>query len=152
VKARVVGCGQAVAGDDGVGLAVLAALAKERLPAGVQLCSATDGAALLPLLVGADRVIVVDAAVGLARGHIERLGPENIDRTPPNGASSHGIGVRQAIDLCRVLYPDSACADVRVIAIGIDQPERYTLELSPEVASAIPQALLAVRAWLDFSD
>ena len=70
---RVIGLGQRVAGDDGVGLCVLDALEQDP-PAGVELCRVADAAQLVELVQGAERVVVVDAAVA--------AGPPGTVRTP----------------------------------------------------------------------
>ncbi|HKI52351.1 MAG TPA: hydrogenase maturation protease [Geothermobacteraceae bacterium] len=59
---RVIGLGCPLMGDDGVGLAVLAALLQRDLPQGVELVDGgTAGHVLLELLAGADRAILIDA-------------------------------------------------------------------------------------------
>jgi hydrogenase maturation protease len=149
VTARVVCCGQACAGDDAVGFAVFDALAEQALPGSAELHRALDAAALLPLLDGASRLVIVDAALGLEPGAVRICSPEDLAELSPSRVSSHGLGVGQAIELGRMLARGVACSDVRIVAIGIQRPERYELALSPEAASAVPRAVAAVRACLE---
>jgi hydrogenase maturation protease len=146
---RVVCCGQPCAGDDGVGFAVLDALAHEALPGSPELHRALDAAALLPLLEGASRVVIVDAALGAEPGVVRVCSPEHLAELVPSRVSSHGLGVGQAIELARVLAPGASCRDVRIVAILIHQPERYAIALSPQAAAAVPRAVAAVRACLE---
>jgi hydrogenase maturation protease len=63
--ARIIGIGQATAGDDGVGIAVVRRLKKMALPDGIEVVEIAEPSALIDsLLGGADPVILVDAVVG----------------------------------------------------------------------------------------
>jgi hydrogenase maturation protease len=149
VKQRVIACGQPAAGDDGVGFAVLEALEQQPLPEGVELCRARDTVALMPQLEGVDRVLVIDAAIGLTAGSVRVLDPEQLDLSAtPRGASSHGIGVRQAIELSRALHAERMASRIAVLAVGIERPVRYSLELSPGVKNGVPNAAAVAWAWL----
>jgi hydrogenase maturation protease len=149
LSTRVIACGQSAAGDDGVAFHVLDALHAEGLPRGVELCRAADATSLLSLLEGAGRVVIVDAALGLAPGSVEVLAPSDFELAAVSHLSSHGLGVRQAIELAQLLAPELVCRDIRVVAIGILQPRTLDLRLSPEATAAIPRAASAVRRCLE---
>ena len=51
-RARVIALGQAAAGDDGVGFAILEEIRRRGVPAGVELTSAPDPTALLERNLG----------------------------------------------------------------------------------------------------
>jgi hydrogenase maturation protease len=135
----VVGVGQPLAGDDGVGRAV----ARRLRALGIDAEEADGGAALLALLAGEPRAILVDAAVGLAPpGTVVTLAPGEL---PParRSASSHGFSVPEAVALARALGP----LEVQVVAVAIAPPGRLPAEeLSPEVAAAVPIAAARVAA------
>jgi hydrogenase maturation protease len=152
MKQRVIACGQPAAGDDGVGFVVLSALEREDLPAEVELCRARDTVALLPLLERAERILIVDAALGLEPGEVRVLDSARVDASAANGVSSHGIGVRQAIDLARALSPSEVAPEIEILAVGIERPTAYTLALSPSVARAVPSAVAMALGWLRRSE
>jgi hydrogenase maturation protease len=138
---RVIGLGQAAAGDDAVGLHVVRALEGV---AGVEGVALSDAAALIEWLDGTP-IAVVDAVIG-EPGAIHEVGVEALARTP--AVSTHGIGLVEAVGLARALEGD-ACADgLTVFAIGIEAPRALSIGLSPEVAAAVPRAVERVRAWI----
>lgn len=139
MRTRVVGIGQKVAGDDGVGIAVLDELSRRRVPEGTELLRLVDPMALVSLLETEDRVVLVDAVLASPPGVVMDLSPEEISSQASQPASSHGMGAARAIELARALSPDTT-PDLRVVAITIGRPDRYRVGLSPEVAAAVPKA------------
>jgi hydrogenase maturation protease len=140
MRTHIVGIGQKVAGDDGVGLAVLDELERHPLPEGAQLVRLKDPMDLVSLLETGDRVVLVDAILASPAGVVVELGPEDLSNEAPQPASSHGLGAGQAIELARVLSPNGAAPGLRVVAVTIDRPNGYRVGLSPEVAAAVPAA------------
>ncbi len=145
---RVIGLGQAAAGDDGVGLAVLEELRAMGAPPGIELLEAREATALIPLLETAARTILIDALVGHgAVGEVIELDMETLLARPggPRPVSTHGVDVAQTIALARLLSP-TACARIWVVGVTIAPPRRYVHGLSPAVAAAVPLAARAVLA------
>lgn len=140
--AIVVGIGQLVAGDDGVGLAV----ARELAGRGVAVRESADASILLALLEAGHRVVVVDAVAGGGPpGSVIRLAPEALG-SGPAPLSSHGLGVAEAIALARVLYGPRIVAELAIVGIAIDRPAVAAVGLSPAVAMAVgPAAALAAE-------
>ncbi|GGM21876.1 peptidase M52 [Streptomyces fumigatiscleroticus] len=109
-RIAVIGVGNAYRRDDGVGWAVIARLAERAagrpLPPGTVL-HACDGepARLLSLWERAGLAVVVDAAHARpARpGRVHRLALEDAQPEPTGAASSHGLGLGEAVELSRVL-------------------------------------------------
>jgi hydrogenase maturation protease len=103
----VIGLGNPHRGDDGVGRLV-ARLLRDRAATGM-IVEEQDGSAvdLLDRLRDADRVILIDAAVtGAPAGTIHAIDC-NADAAaiPARGAaSSHGLGVAEALALARLLH------------------------------------------------
>lgn len=137
---RIIGLGQAAAGDDGVALYVLERvrhLHRARPAGAVEFVLAPDPSRLVELLCHAGPVWIVDAVVGAgAPGKLRELTPEMLSQEPPCSLSSHGMDVRQAIDLCSTLYPGQRSPEIRIMAISIDPPRSYGEGLSAPVADA----------------
>jgi hydrogenase maturation protease len=101
----VIGVGNPLRGDDGVGLAVAAAL-EERVPPGVSVIPCEqEPSRMLDAWDGAQGAIVIDAAAsGDEPGRIRRF---DASETPvPAGvfrSSTHAFGVGDAIELARAL-------------------------------------------------
>jgi hydrogenase maturation protease len=101
----LIGIGNPDRGDDGVGRFVGQRL-RGQLPADIHLEEQDgDAAALIELLSAADSVWLIDAAVsGAPAGTIQRTDCTTADVLPAkSGASSHGLGVAEAIALTRLL-------------------------------------------------
>ena len=144
MRARVIGLGQAAAGDDGVGLAVLDALRAHGVPADVELVAAAEDATLVSLLEVGAPVVLVDAILGTPAGEVLELSPSELARRGPRGLSTHGLGVPHVVELARTLVPDTVSPSVRVVAVTIERPTAYAHGLSPAVAAAVPRAVARV--------
>ena len=140
MRARIIGLGQAAAGDDAVGLAVLEWLQDHGVPEGVELVRAAEESALIGLLETAAAVVLVDAVLGTPPGQIRELTPAQLDRGGLLPLSTHGMGVPQALQLAHILTPDAVSSSIRIVAVTISRPGRYEQQLSPAVAAAVPRA------------
>ncbi len=134
----VLGLGNVLLGDDGVGgAAVSVLLDRYQPPSGVEvLDGGTLGLSLLPYLEAADAVILVDAiAADAPAGSFVRLDGDQVAPAVATRLSPHQIGVADLLDGARWLdrYPR------RLVLLGV-VPERIELAvgLSPHVAQALP--------------
>ncbi|MBI1396896.1 MAG: hydrogenase maturation protease [Betaproteobacteria bacterium] len=130
----VIGVGNAMQGDDAVGLVVARALVDR---AGVPV-EEHDGeaAGLIDLLRGRTVAIIVDAVRGPAPGDVRRL--DVSDAPLPAGwspFSSHGFGVAEAVELARAL----GVLPRLCVIYGVGGAAFATGEsLSPPVRAAVP--------------
>ncbi len=112
VRVLVLGLGNVLLGDDGVGPATLARLERDyRFPPEVRLVDGgTLGLALLDELAQAEQAILVDAvATGEAPGTLVRLQGEAVRDAVRERLSVHQVGVADLLDAARLIgcYPDS---------------------------------------------
>jgi hydrogenase maturation protease len=140
MRARVIALGQAAAGDDGVGFAILEELRRTGVPADVELIGAAEATALIPLLETPAAVVVVDAAEAEPAGEVLTLGPEDLALGDVRCVSTHGMSVAEAIGLACRLSPETVSPSVRVVAVTITRPDRLHYGLSPGVAGAVRRA------------
>ena len=135
-KYLIVGIGNLLMGDEGVGVHVAQRLQAEKLPDHVQvLDGGTGGLHLLEPLQKADTVVLIDATVdGAPPGTVRRLRPR-FSRDYPRTLTAHDIGLKDLLDAMYVLGDRP---DVTLLAVSIDQPQELGTELSPEVAAAVP--------------
>lgn len=150
-RARVIGLGQAAAGDDQVGLAVIEHLRGAGVSEGVELLAAAEPSALLPLLETAATVVLVDAVLAAPAGEVLVLAPEELEQRGLSTMSTHGLGVAQAVALARLLSAAAVSPSIHVVGVSISRPERFQQGLSPEVAAAIPRAAEHVLRILKLS-
>ena len=141
----VLGLGNPLRGDDGVGVRVAQHLAKAYLPGDVDVVDGgTRGLGLVSLLEGRQRAIVVDAAdMGKAPGQVVRFVLEDARLLGEDEGqfSIHAAGLREALLLARAL----GILPQEVVFFGV-QPARIAWEtgLSPQVEAALPSLVEVV--------
>ncbi len=148
----VIGLGNPVLGDDGVGwLVVGEAEARWSGAPGVEFDRlAVGGLTLMERLVGARRAILVDAVVtGLdPAGTVRLLEPGTIPgRDATHLDSPHDVTLRTALELGRTLgaaLPD----EIAVLTIEAERVGEFSERLTPAVAAAVPGAVARVLALL----
>ena len=140
----VLGLGNPLRGDDGVGCRLIEELARRELPPGVQvLDGGTAGLRLLDLLEGWERVIVVDAAeMGRRPGEFLRFTPADVRlASMPDRCSLHHAGLSEVLALADALgepLPDIVIFGVQPAQVGWGEG------LSAAVEAALPALAKAV--------
>jgi len=150
-RVLILGLGNPLLGDEGIGVRVVEELKRLELPEGVTAIEGgTAGLGLIGLMEGFQRVIIVDAAdMGHPPGRVVRFTPlEAQFRTAAAPLSLHQIGLGEVLALAEALE----VAPAEPIIIGI-QPSRVEegTGLSPEVQGAIPQIIRIILDELDAS-
>jgi hydrogenase maturation protease len=139
-KTLVLGLGNPILSDDGVGCHVAVAL-KERLQESEAdiLETSIAGLDFLDLMTGYDRAIIIDAirTVAGTPGQIYRLAPEALKATR-HAASPHDVNLATALELGYKLGLDLP-SHVDIFAVEVADTSRFGEECTPEVAAAIPR-------------
>ena len=145
-KTLVLGLGNVIMGDEGVGVHVVRALEKHTLPPGVEcLDGGTGGFILLEPLENAGRIILIDAAAdGNPPGTVTRTTPRFSKDYPPT-LTAHDIGVKDLLD---AFYIQGGSRDVILYAIAIDPKQPISMELSPLISQAAQDAEQRILAEL----
>ena len=145
-KTLVLGLGNVLMGDEGIGVHVVRALEKHSLPAGVEcLDGGTGGFVLLEPLQNADRIILIDAAAdGNPLGTVTRTTPR-FSRDYPPTLTAHDIGVKDLLD---VFYIQGGGPGVVLYAITIDPQQPISMELSAGATKAADEAVERILAEL----
>ncbi len=136
----IIGIGNPLLGDDGVGVEVIRELEKLALPEHVRLYDGgVGGFSLLGLVDGHREAIFVDALeMGLRPGSIRQLDLDGLQSLRPRlRYSLHEANLRECLPLLKFL--DNP---VKISVIGI-QPKRVGpgIGLSPEVKDSIPDVI-----------
>ncbi len=130
----VLGLGNMLMADDGIGLAALARLQDEWfIPPGVDFVDGgTWGMNLLPVIETTDRLLVLDAIdTGSVPGTLAELRDGEVPRFLAQKLSPHQIDLREVLALAEM----RGTLPRELVALGL-QPARIEMstELSPEVA------------------
>lgn len=135
----VIGCGNLLRGDDGVGPILIRRLWDLGLPDGVRVADGgTAGMDVAFKMRGADRVIIVDAAqTGSPPGTLFKVPGEELENLPPlDGIHLHAFRWDHALAFGRWLLKDAYPSDITVYLIEGSCFE-FGAELTPEVAQSM---------------
>jgi len=171
VKTLVVGLGNPILGDDGVGWKVaqeverllstpLQGEPRERGAAhepGMRVdvdCVSLGGLSLMERLIGYQRAIVIDS-IGTGQhpiGAAYRFWLDDLyDPTSGHTTAAHDVSLMTAIQIGRSL---GAALPDRIDVVAIESPYVYNFseELTPPVAAAVPQAVELVMDLLNLRE
>ncbi len=151
MKTLIVGLGNPILGDDGVGWRV-AEEVKKQLPPDAQvdvICLSLGGLGLMEHLIGYQRAILVDAIALRENDQIGSILILKLADLPNYSAfhttSIHDTSLQKAIDLGMAMGAQLP-EDVEVVGIATNRIQDFSEQLSPIVAEAVP---FAVRIVLD---
>lgn len=139
----VLGLGNTLLGDDGIGVRVVERLQGESLKAEVKN-GATLGLSLLETLKSRRKVIVVDAVdMGKVPGSVARFSArELLTLSESRSFSLHEIGLLEVLKIGQSLNEDFG----NVIIFGIQPKELHAIErLSPEVEEKIAEVVEMIK-------
>ena len=139
-KTVILGIGNVLLSDEGIGVHVANELSGMDLPPGVSVVEGgTDGFRLLNIITEADRLIVVDAVKGGAEpGSIYRFNVDDVRNVPPGFRTSvHQVGILEVIDLSGLIGKTPKTTVIGVEPKSLDM----SLELSPEIKEKIPRII-----------
>ncbi len=143
VSLLILGVGNVLMGDEGVGVHVLRALESGVYPAGVRLLDGgTAGIELLGDIQRARAIVMIDATRdGRPAGTVTRLRPKSAAALP-RGLSAHDFGIKDLFAAATLL---EAMPVVHLFAISVETINPMCLELSPQVAASVSEVVKAVR-------
>ena len=143
----VLGVGNPIMGDDGIGLALLSAVRQARSDPRVNYVDGgTGGMELLPVVQDAGRLLVLDAVAGPMPGAVARLGGDQVPRMLSSALSPHQVGLLDVFTAARLLGREPE----RIEVVGVT-PESVELglDLSAPVSAALTEATAQACAILD---
>ena len=137
-KVAVVGIGNLLLKDEGIGIHVVEILKKANLSKEVELIDgATLGLDLLYLMEGKDKVIIVDAIDANAKpGTIFKFSPQDIKDKKKTKLSLHQVGLLEVLELNEVRSERTP----EIVVFGI-QPQEidWGMEPTPLIQKKIPK-------------
>jgi hydrogenase maturation protease len=132
----VLGIGNILMGDEGIGVHIARYIEKLSLPPGVSvLDGGTGNFQLLEPMQSADKIIIIDATVdGRNPGNVRLLRPKFTTEYPKT-LTAHDIGLKDLLDAFHLLGDKP---DVTLFAISIDLPVDLDTEISSHMKTQIP--------------
>ena len=143
MKTIILGVGNPILGDDGVGIHVIRKLKKQIKKENVTIDEAiTGGMNLLDLLLGYDKAIIVDAIIaeGSNAGEVRRIPLSNFSSM--HSCNPHDVSLPEAIQLAEKLGEGRVPKEIIIIGITMRQlPNEFGESLSSEISAAVPKAI-----------
>lgn len=138
----VLGIGNILMNDEGVGIHVVSELEKERYTEADLMDGGTGGFHLLGFIQSYKTVIMVDASLDdFEAGHIRILTPKYA-KDFPKQLSAHEVGLKDLLDAAFLL---GNMPEIHLVAISIKDFQDMGMELTPEIKNAIPGAVKTVK-------
>jgi hydrogenase maturation protease len=139
VKTLILGIGNPILGDDGVGVRVAEELARKATDPDYEVKAAdTDGLGLLDIVLGYNRLILIDALMGenVEPGKIYRFRADNLGGSDMVSLT-HGVNVRTSFKLGKMLFPKEMPGEIIIFGVGIEQASRFSEEMTPLIKNAV---------------
>lgn len=135
-KTLILGIGNVLMGDEGIGVSVINELENTALPASVELLDGGTGSfLLLEPMQRAKKVILIDATDDGGRaGTVRRLRPRYA-KDYPRTLTAHDIGLKDLLD---AFYLLGDAPDVTLFAVSIPPLQDLRIGLSPELQPVVP--------------
>ena len=138
----IIGVGNLLMKDEGIGIHAVQALQEEHLPPDVKLIDGGTSPDLISYTRAGDKMIIIDAAkAGGEPGAIYRFKPEDIAAERGILTSAHEMGVVENLNLMTF----TGNKPKELIIIGIEPAEiDWGMELSPKLKERLPKIIEVV--------
>jgi len=149
MRRLVLGVGNPILSDDGIGIHVARALKLRNLP-GVEVEELpASGLELLDMVLDFEKVIIVDAIQtrGGVPGQIHILEEADFERAV-HGSSPHGINIATALAMGRKIVPERMPNEVVYVAVEVEDLVNVCERLTPKVEAALPEIIRRIEEEL----
>jgi hydrogenase maturation protease len=138
----VIGVGNLLQKDEGIGIHALQSLQEMDLPPGIKLIDGGTSPDLIAYTRAGDKMIIIDAArAGGAPGTIYRFKPEDLAAEKGSLASAHELGMVQNLSLLSLTGNEPG----EIVIIGIEPGEiGWGMELSVVLQQRLPEIVKVV--------
>lgn len=142
----VLGIGNYLMGDEGIGVHLVEHLQREELPAQVTLLDGgTGGFHLLEYFEQHERVIIIDATLdGGTPGTIRQIRPR-FAADFPKAMSTHDIGLKDMVSALQLM---GTMPEIELLVVTIETIQQQGTELTPEIAAVMPDVIAQVKSLL----
>ena len=133
----VIGVGNLLLRDEGIGIHVIKALQEMDLPADIKLIDGGTSPDLIAFTRAGDKLIIVDAAkAGGEGGAVYRFKPDDLAAWKGTLTSAHEMGVAENLKLMELAGNEPA----ETVIIGIEPIDTgWGTELSPALQQRLPE-------------
>ena len=154
MKTLILGIGNTLLGDDGVGVYVARELSEKITDDDVDILNtAIDGLNLLDVIRDYDRLIVIDAILDeiAEYGTIFRLTRDKLLPPSQSGAASHNLNLATTLHIGNKIFPGEIPGEVVIFAVVSQNVDYVTEEMTRTVKQAVPKVVDLVLKELGIS-
>jgi hydrogenase maturation protease len=155
MKTLIIGLGNPILGDDGLGWRVAESLTRETasLPDVVVESFALGGLSLMEQLTGYDFVIIIDAIFTGQKpiGTVSQFSLTDLpDLSGGHTTAVHDTSLRNALQIGRSMdIPLPLDENIHIVAVEAENVYDFSEDLSPLVEAAVPLAVASVLKLID---
>ena len=143
MKTIILGVGNPILGDDGVGIHIARELKKQIQNPNITIDEAiTGGMNLLDLLLGYERAIILDAVKSEENedGEVKRIPLSNFSTM--HSCNPHDVSLIEAIELAKKMGENKIPREIVIIGVMMKEiPYEFGEELSKKINMAVPKAI-----------
>jgi len=147
MKTLIMGIGNSLLGDDGIGVHIARRLSRLIKDENVDVVDTNMGGLnLLDFILEYDKLIIIDAIMTSQNqvGEIYRLEQEKIGEPAYVATSPHHFNLPATIEIGRRLFPNEMPKEVVVYAVGAQDVAQISEEITDKVKKAIPAVISLV--------
>ena len=155
MRTLILGIGNSILGDDGIGVCVAQELDARIKNENVDIRDVSvDGLNLLEIIVGYDKLVVVDAIMteGGDVGEIFRLKPERISDPSRSAISPHHFNLVTTLEIGKKLFPNEMPEEVVVYAVKAENVTSVTEKMTKKMRLAVPKVVRLIMEELDHTE
>jgi len=146
-KVKVLGCGNILAFDEGVGIHIVRQLRREILPERVEIEELKSPGKILPeLITGSDKLIIIDACRGedVHGGFAERYRWGDGELKNIFSRTIHAVHLSPLFELNETNFSRKLPQEIVIFGIKIGEKKKFGVGLSKEVFASLDDAINAV--------
>jgi hydrogenase maturation protease len=143
MKTIILGVGNLILGDDGVGVHVVNKIKKHIQDPSITVDEAiTGGMNLLDLILGYDKAVIIDAVKSekYKEGTVKRIPISDFNTM--HSCNPHDVSLIEAIKMAKKLGETKIPSEIVIIGIILKEiPCEFGEKLSKDIAAAVPKAV-----------
>ena len=133
----ILGIGNVLMGDEGIGVRAINYLEKHTFPSNVRLLDGgTGGFHLLEYLQEYKKIIMIDATMNGGKPGTLNIIKPRFSTDFPKALSAHDIGLKDLVESAALL---GSLPEIHLITITIAKIQPMTIDLSPGISATLPQ-------------
>jgi hydrogenase maturation protease len=145
-KVLILGIGNYLMGDEGIGVHIAERLEKEKLPLEVDvLDGGTGGFHLLEYFELYPNVILIDATLDSNPPGTIRLIKPKFAKDFPQAMSTHDIGLKDMVSALQIM---GTIPEIDLFVVSIESIQQQGITLTPEVESVVPLIMDKVKTLM----